>query len=148
LGDQGKNQGDTEDEDESSQLFDLANSILAEFKDPVSLSNLDTAIYLFREALDQRAAPHPLRSESLKDLAGALVTRFSLTNQYSDLDQAMVSLAQGLHALRERVEALMGAGRQSELNVRARCLHEFGICIHCFHRRLFLLNTKNQKPPS
>jgi hypothetical protein len=67
----------------------LATSILEECKAAASLSDLDTAISLFREALNQRPPPHPLRSDSLKDLAGALVTRFSLTNQRQDLDQAI-----------------------------------------------------------
>jgi hypothetical protein len=79
-----------EDEDESTQLCDLANSILEECKDAAPLSDLDTAIYLFREALDMRQVPHPLRSDSLKDLAAALVTRFSLTSQREDLDEAIL----------------------------------------------------------
>jgi hypothetical protein len=78
-----------EEEEESFQLYDLATSILEDCKAAASLSTLDTAINLFREALDRRPTPHHMRSNSLKDLAGALVTRFSLTNQRQDLDQAI-----------------------------------------------------------
>jgi hypothetical protein len=82
----------SEDEDESSQLFDLANSNLDECKHAVSLSHLDNAVYMFQETLDRRPGSHPLQSKSLKDLAGALLTRFSLTHQYEDLDLAIVLL--------------------------------------------------------
>src|ERR1700680_5124750 len=78
----------SEDEDDSPQLYDLANSIFEECKDTAPLSDLNTVIYLFREALDRRPAPHPLRLDSLKDLSAALVTRFSLTNQHEDLKEA------------------------------------------------------------
>ena len=82
-----------EDERESSQLYDFAQSIFQDCcKNAVSLPDLDTAIDLFRQALDRRPALHPLRSDSLKDLARALVTRFSLTNQLQDLNQAIFLL--------------------------------------------------------
>jgi hypothetical protein len=79
----------TSEEEESNQLHDLATSILGEYKATALLSDLDTAISLFHGALDRRPAPHPLWSDSLNNLAGALVTRFSLTNQCQDLDQAI-----------------------------------------------------------
>ncbi|KIM75667.1 hypothetical protein PILCRDRAFT_78642, partial [Piloderma croceum F 1598] len=87
------------EQEESALLYDLANSILEECKDAAMLSNLDTAIYLFREALNQRPAPHPLQSDSIKDLAAALVTRFSLTNQRHDLAQAISLLTEGMDGL-------------------------------------------------
>ena len=90
----------TSEEEESDQLYDLATSILEECKAAASLSDLDTAISLFRDTLDQRP-PHPLRSDSLKDLAGALVTRFSLTNQRQDLDQAIQMCDEVLMAIEE-----------------------------------------------
>jgi hypothetical protein len=47
----------SEDEDEATQLFNLANSILRECKDAAPLSDLNTAIYPFSEALNGRPAP-------------------------------------------------------------------------------------------
>jgi hypothetical protein len=87
------------EQEESALLYDLANSILEECKDAAMLSDLDTAIYLFCEALNQRPAPHPLQSDSIKDLAAALVTRFSLTNQRHDLAQAISLLTEGMDGL-------------------------------------------------
>ncbi|KIM75665.1 hypothetical protein PILCRDRAFT_13440 [Piloderma croceum F 1598] len=79
-------QNDTTYSEEPARLYDFAMSVLEECNAAVPLSDLDTAISLFQETLDRRPAPHPLRSDSLKDLAGALVARFSLTNQRQDLD--------------------------------------------------------------
>ena len=111
---QATEQDDTDssgDEDESSHLYDLANSILVECKDATSLSDLNTTIYLFQEALNLCPALHAFRSESLRDLAAALVTRYSLINQSQDLDQA-ISLSG------EWYRILMGTGRKSLLDVR------------------------------
>jgi hypothetical protein len=99
------------DEDESSHLYELANSILAECKDATSLSDLNTTIYLFQEALNLRPALDASRSESLRDLAAALVTRYSLINQHQDLDQA-ISLCGDWY------EILTRTGRQSLFDVR------------------------------
>jgi hypothetical protein len=79
----------SDEDEEYSQLYDLANSILEECKNAAPLSDLDTTICLFNRALDRRPAPHVLRSDSLKGLAVALMIRFSLTNQRQDLDQAI-----------------------------------------------------------
>jgi len=70
-------------------LFDLATLILEECKAAASLSDLDTAIGLFEEILARCPLPNPLRSDSLKDLAGALLTRFSLTTHPQDLEHAL-----------------------------------------------------------
>jgi hypothetical protein len=77
-----------EEEKESDLLYDLATSILREYKAEASLSDLNTAIYLFREAVNRRPAPHPLQLDSLGDLAAALVTRFLLTDKREDLHEA------------------------------------------------------------
>jgi hypothetical protein len=76
------------DDNASSLVFNITNSIFEECKDVAwaSLSDLDTAIVLFGEVINWRPAPHPLHSDSLKDLAGALATRFTVTNQHHDLD--------------------------------------------------------------
>jgi hypothetical protein len=87
----GSKQDDTTfSEDESSRLYNLANSSLAECIEAAPISGLNTAIDLFRAALARRAAGHPPRSDVLKGLARALGTRFSLTSQLQDLDQALL----------------------------------------------------------
>lgn len=77
------------------------------------ISDLNTVIYLFSEALDRRPAQHPLRLDSCKDLAGALVARFSLTSQHQDLSQAMWLRAE---ILREWLNVIKKA--EGELYVR------------------------------
>jgi hypothetical protein len=57
-----------EEKEESLQLHNLATSILEECKAGASLSTLDTAIYLFREALDR--CPHPMPSNMLMGIGG------------------------------------------------------------------------------
>jgi len=104
----------SDDGDESSQLYDLATSILQECKDTTPLSDLNTAIYLFHDVLNRRPAPHPLRSASLKDLVRALMTRFNVTNQRQDLDQAILWLVE---VVCERYGVLAGFGGQSQLDV-------------------------------
>jgi hypothetical protein len=79
-----------ESDRESCDLYNLANSILTECREDAQLSDLETAIYLFREALVQRPAPHPLRSDSLKDLSRALVVRFWRMGRCQDLDDAIL----------------------------------------------------------
>jgi hypothetical protein len=103
----------SEENNESSQLYNLANSIVEECNNETPLSDLDTAIYLFREAVIRRPAPHPLRSDSIKDLVKALVTRFSLTNQIMDLDEAIVMRVQ----IFREAHDMMATGGQSQLDV-------------------------------
>ena len=109
-----KQENTTSTDDESSQLFDLATSILEECKKAAPLSDLNTAIYLFREALDRHPVPHPLRLNSLKDLAGALSTRFSLTNQIQDLDQSLSFRTEMMHGW---YVTSRETGGQSQFNV-------------------------------
>jgi hypothetical protein len=100
---------DVGDGDQASQFFDLANSILEECKDAALLSVLDAAICLFSEALDRRPAPHPLRSTSLKDLAGALATRFTLNNQQQDIDELLALCSK---------QVLSKAGEQLQVRIQ------------------------------
>ena len=80
-----------ENDDELSQMYNLANTILDESESTNPPSDIDTAIRLFRESLDRRLASHPLQSDSLRDLTGVRVTRSSLTQQLQDhLDQSLV----------------------------------------------------------
>jgi hypothetical protein len=125
----------SEDEDESSQLYNLANSILEECTNAAPLSSLDTAVYLFNESLDRRPAPHTFRSDSLKDLAGALLVRFSLTNQRQDLNQA-ISMCQ------EVIREMYNTG----LDVRVRSQFDPRIFIYHLHRWILLRSSRASLP--
>lgn len=104
-----------DEEEESFQLNDLVTSILEECKATPLPSTLDTAIHPFREALDKRSMPHHMRSHSLRDHAGAPVTRFRLTNQCQDLDQA-------IHMWDE---VLKGIGGRFQLSIRVWSVFRF-----------------------
>jgi hypothetical protein len=106
----------TSNEEESSQLCDLANLNLKECKNAGSLIEMDTAVSLFRDVLNRRPSGHPLRSDSLKSLAAALVTRFSITYQRQDLDQAIKLLG---NVESERGDGVMEIRRRSPHDVRA-----------------------------
>ncbi|KIM86838.1 hypothetical protein PILCRDRAFT_317826 [Piloderma croceum F 1598] len=121
----------SEDEDESSLLYDQANSILEECNDSAPLSDLDTAIYLFREVLNMPPVPHSPRSHSLKGLAGALVTRFFLTKQHEDLDKSLSLRAEIQH---DMAEVLTGTEGNSHLNVRLQPESNSRMCIYVLHR--------------
>ena len=77
-------------------MYDLAESILRKCKQVAQLSDLETVVYLFREALVQRPAPHPLRSDSLNDLSRALVVRFWQKGQIEDLDEAVLGYSEAV----------------------------------------------------
>jgi hypothetical protein len=113
---------DSEDQDqESSDLYNLANSILAECKTEASLADLESAIYLFREG---RPIPHPFRSDSLNDLAAALVTGFAQTNQRQDLDEAIIPRGE---VVGQWNGVLVGtAGSQESVSIRRTYLTRFG----------------------
>lgn len=70
-------------------MYDLANSILEECKQTVQTSSLNKLFVLFHEALFRRPPPHPRRSESLKNVAMALLAIFHQTAQLQDLDYAI-----------------------------------------------------------
>lgn len=123
-----------EDSDESLQFFNLANSILEERKKTTPVSDLNAAVYLFREALDRQPIPHPLRSASLKDLAAALLMRYSLTSQRQALYQAVEVLSEWPNAL----QWVVGTGRQSQLSVRAQSESASRLRIYHFHRGILL----------
>ena len=63
--------------------------MLTQFQQGGQQSDLDEAISLYRQALELRLPPHPLRSSSLSDLAYALWTQFQQGHQQSDLDESM-----------------------------------------------------------
>jgi hypothetical protein len=120
--------------DEWSQIFDLANSILEECEEAASLSDLNTVIYLFREVLDRYyPVPHPFRSESLRDLGGSLLTRFSITSQRQDLDQAISFYCERWN---EWNEGAMEPGQQSHVGTGPSQFQHLNL--QC-HRKLHLL---------
>jgi hypothetical protein len=67
-----------------------------ESKESTQLSDLETAVNLFREALVQRPAPHPLRTDSRNDLSRALVVRNWETGQIEDLDEAIMGYLEAI----------------------------------------------------
>jgi hypothetical protein len=128
------------DEDKFSRLYNLANSRLQYCKDAAPLSDLDASICLFREALNRRPAPHPLRSDSLKELSEALATRFSLTNHHQDLNQAI------MFPVEIASEMLTSGEGQSHFNVRAPSQFKSPFMIYHFRGVRFLLNTRTCSP--
>jgi hypothetical protein len=127
-----------EDEDDDSALCDLANLILEECTNAAPFSDLDTAIHLFQEALNRRLAPHPLRSDSLKDLAGALVTKFSLTTQRQDFDEALLLCCEFV----EESDSISAATeRPSERAVRTWHVFKTNLWTYHLHRIILMLNT-------
>ena len=75
---------------ELEAVIHLSNTALSEFYKAASISSLDTAISLHRDALRIRTPPRPA---SLAGLASALHSRFYRTGHVQDLDEA-VSLCQ------------------------------------------------------
>ena len=116
IGTKSNRNASSRDKDKASQLFNCANSILEGCKDTAVFSHLDIAIHLFRQVLEQRPAAHPLRADSLKDLARALSTRFSFTKQHEDLEQAILLRV-------EIVQQVQGMSAEGPLqnNVRVKC---------------------------
>jgi hypothetical protein len=82
------------------------------------LSDLETAIYLFREALDRRPSPNPLRSDSLEDFAEALVARFMWTSQIQSLDEVCLLHCEIVNLWKDRLEEMSGNSGQSAHDVR------------------------------
>jgi hypothetical protein len=82
------------EDDESTELYDLANSILDECKQVASPGELETAIFLFHEAFDWRHGFHALHSDLRSNLIRALMTRFSHTNEQQDLGKALMVLGE------------------------------------------------------
>ena len=88
----------------SSELYDLANSILADCKQNAPLSDLDSVICMLHEASARLPPRHPHGSDSLNHLAEALVTRFWHIGRLQDLDEAIVRCCEALilhHNIRE-----------------------------------------------
>ena len=70
-------------------LNNLAVPLQTRFEQRGASNDLDEAIYLLREALLLRPAPHPDRSMSLNNLAATLQTCFEQRGASNDLDEAI-----------------------------------------------------------
>jgi hypothetical protein len=78
---------------ELETVIQLSNTALSEFHKAASISSLDTAISLHRDALRIRTPRHVSRPASLAGLASTLHSRFYRTGHVQDLDEA-ISLCQ------------------------------------------------------
>ncbi|TFK33698.1 CHAT domain-containing protein [Crucibulum laeve] len=89
---------DPEDQ-EVCELLEFASSMVEASMADVSVSNLETAIFLFREALEQCPPSHRLRLQLLKGLSGALGVSFMHRWKPEDLQDSLslrTELAEGL----------------------------------------------------
>jgi hypothetical protein len=146
-GKQHTEQNDTsfdEEEEESTIMYNLANCILEECKDAAPLSDLDTAIDLFRESFDRRPSSHPFHLDSLKAFAAALVTKFSYTNKREDLDEALPFCCKAGIGVMGRV---IGSGEPMQFYVRTWTHSDRKGLVYHFHRRVRLPNTTRSLGP-
>ena len=72
-----------------SGMINLAVLLMAECKAGLSLSELNTVVFLFRQVKDSYPATHPLHPAAKRDLASALGVRFMYTDQRHDLIEFM-----------------------------------------------------------
>lgn len=122
-----------EDDDELCQLYNLANTILDEWKlalerkNAVHLSDLDTTIHQFQEALGRRLASQSLRSRFPRGLVAAPATRFSLTQQLQDhLQQSLVLCGE---VVSEWDYVSMGTRGQTQHDVSGRFVFIVGLSL-------------------
>ncbi|KIM40921.1 hypothetical protein M413DRAFT_445696 [Hebeloma cylindrosporum] len=84
---------------DASILFTFANGNDDQFKRSGQLSDLNSAIFLYQQALLRLPSRSPSRSDFLNKLANALDTRYGHTGQLDDLDEC-ISLHRQALALR------------------------------------------------
>ena len=70
-------------------MINLAVSLMAECKAGLLLSELNNAVFLFRQVKDSRPATHPLHRAAKRELASVLGVRFMYTNQSHDLMESL-----------------------------------------------------------
>lgn len=78
---------------DSSEIYDLANSIFEDYRQAKCLPNLEAAITLLREALDLRQVTRRRRS-SVIHLASTMLAKFNCTDDIGDLDACIRVLAE------------------------------------------------------
>jgi hypothetical protein len=76
-----------DDEQQASQLHDLAESIVLECKQDRPSASLETAIFLLRELLNQQSPSDPMRSDTSHHLSTALLTRFHQNSWIEDFQE-------------------------------------------------------------
>ena len=70
-------------------MINFAVSLMAECKTGLSLSELNTVVFLFRQVRDSPPATHPLHLAAKRDLVSALGVRFMYTNQRDDFLESL-----------------------------------------------------------
>jgi hypothetical protein len=103
---------------EASESYDLADALLMEYKQAAQPSELETATSLLRDVLTRRPAPHPHRSDSLNDLAEALVVRFWHSGQPQDLKEVIPLHDEAFKLWEDGLEAVTEVNDESHLRVR------------------------------
>ena len=83
-----------EHEQEASELYQLARSLLLECKESQPVSTLESAIFLLRDMLDKQPRPHPFRLTTLYHLSLALITRCSHFGWHNDVEDICHYLAE------------------------------------------------------
>jgi hypothetical protein len=89
-----------------------------EYKQAGQPSYLETAIFLLRHALTRRPLSHPNRSDSLNDLAEALVVRFWHSGQPQDLKEVILLHGEAFKLWEDGLEAVTEVSDESQLRVR------------------------------
>lgn len=75
--------------EEVFEIVAFATSLMEEYEAGLSLSNLDTALFLFRQVFDDHPTTHPLHTDAMKHLASALGVRFMHTNKTDNLVESL-----------------------------------------------------------
>ena len=78
-------------------MVQLASSLVAEFCQSVERSSIETATFMFSEALKSRPSHDHQRATTCFDLANSLVIQFHLNENFQDLDHAISLLEQATH---------------------------------------------------
>ena len=81
---------------EMLDAFNLAENMIRECFEESSYSNLETAIFLLRQARDQLQETDPLRSNALHHLSLALHVRFNKYGWMEDLGEICKNIMQGM----------------------------------------------------
>ncbi|PPR00912.1 hypothetical protein CVT26_015522 [Gymnopilus dilepis] len=109
----GKGNPSEEDVEEACQTIDWASSLMNESRNSVALSNLETAILLYRQLRAVTPATHPLWRDIIYDLASALGAKFLHSDEQADFSELEEVANEIL-----RIEELVEPQGSEELNGR------------------------------